>query len=276
MWGTGYSTVVNDRKKNGLYEHLVTRVTFSGNNNDLIEINNRMTAEGSTVPTVDVFNYWIASGDNLKIDGTKSLAYVLRKEARHVFVYHLCIILYTIATTLKKEKYDSPRELLICGGGSRYLDNFIDSDVDKLGRLAKVVFDHVWQADNQAPKIHLEENRKEATGYGALYMESDQMPKEYFLNELPANEVMGLLDDITKQIQELNVVYIKMMQVFDDGMDIDDLSSALNADLGDAVYKTLHEQVHERANKSKNYKGALLTIPALDRLITLTHTLIKN
>ena len=271
IWGTGYSTITNDRNKNGLYNHLVSRVSVAGD--DLAVINNRMTAVDSKVSTADVFNFWIAAGDKLKVDSTRSLPSVLRKEARHIFVYHLCTILYTISLTLKKEGYEPPRELLMCGGGSRYLDNFIDADANIQSRLAKVVFDHVWQSDTPMPHIHLDEKRKEATGYGALYATTDQVPNVLFIDEVIASEVMNRTESVTEQVRDMNRLYLKMLQVFDDSVDLEMLATELNDGLSDAVDKTLRGQVFECANKQKNYRGTLLTIPALDRLIALTHTL---
>ena len=271
IWGNGYSKVANDRGKNGLYRHLVDRIAVDGD--ELKEINKRMTGEGSSVPTVDVFNFWISAGDKLKVDGTRNLSSVFRKEARHVFVYHLCTILYTIAITLKKEGHNPPRELLMCGGGSKYIDNYIDADPSRQNQLAKVVFDHVWQKDTPMPNIHLDGKRKEATGYGALYAETNRLPNVCFIDDVVATEVMNHTEEVTAQLRDMNSLYVKMLHIFDDTVDVDDLSVVLEDGITDAVEKTLRGQVLERANKQKNYRGTLLTIPALDRLISLTHTL---
>lgn len=274
IWGTGYSTITNDRNKNGLYNHLVNRISVEGDG--LVEINSRMTAADSKISTSDVFNFWIVAGEKLKVDTSRSLSSVLRKEARHVFVYHLATILYTISLSLKKEGFEPPRELLMCGGGSRYIDSFIDADENIQGRLAKVAFDYVWQRDTQMPHIHLDEKRKEATGYGALYSTDDKTPDVYFLDEIPASEVMSQTENVTNQMHSLNRLYLKMLQIFDDSVDINQLSAELDEGLSDAVEKTLRGQVFERANLQKNYKGTLMTIPALDRLIMLTHTLTQS
>lgn len=271
LWGTGYSTPT-DRSKNRLYNHLKGRIKL--NDSTYSEINERMISKDSNVSTSDVINYWLSLQDKgLKVDNN-TLSSVLRKEARHLFVYHLCTILYSISITLKKNGYEAPNEILFCGGGSRYIDNFIDNDTKLQGRLAKSVFDHVWdRKDTEIPHIILDEKRKEATGFGALYADDKQPPETKFFNEIKSDDVMTHVAEVERQLCDMHKLYINMLQLFDDAYDIDAIKNCLNDGIHDAVDKTLRLQVKDRAERTKNYNGTLMTIPALDRLIELTQTL---
>ncbi|MCM1141688.1 MAG: hypothetical protein NC453_24220, partial [Muribaculum sp.] len=199
VWENGLKEFDNERE-NGIYRRYADTLRFK--RPDLEDLN-VCFKNVDKVKTKDIINFWLSNSQHCDI--VKNL----NKDFKPVFVYHLTSILFYMASMYKDYELEAPKSVIFSGNGSKYIDNFICSDIRVLKKIIGLVFDKVYGGSHS---IHLElpKERKESTCYGGLYRDSnaEDVPEKIYQGDLSANyEKVG---DMTRNFDILkNVLWEK-------------------------------------------------------------------
>lgn len=285
MWGNGYDKMVNSRR-NGVYNYYEKQVAFP-NDDELAAVNSEMTKEGGNASTRDILNFWISNADQAKV-GDCSFTELLKYDCKPLFLYHYAAIIYYMARMFHSHGLACPRAVTFSGNGSRYIDQYMTSDINTLTAMTMIVFRAVYGDDIQDIQLILPDYRKEATCYGGLYHGNSQVsPRtivfqgvddaEYeTVEELQnAYEKNGLRDNIVANVRELNTLFVQMLQTLVrmdriDSLDISAVGQDLSEDVADSLDKNFQQEVVATYPASSAYRDSLFFIPVIDNILKLT------
>lgn len=164
LWGNGFSSF-NSEKTNGIYLALKNHISEMLRKTELKKANEDYCSDNNSFAGSDeIINFWIANNNITGIlDRLKS------GEFRLSYLLHLSALIYQTLKLLKVNNQIPPTCIIYSGNGSKYIDLIHDAKcIEKIwGYFARKIFD-----DNISnPQVILpQENRKEATCYGGLFV----------------------------------------------------------------------------------------------------------
>lgn len=165
LWGSGRGAESND-KSNPLYLHLkdmMTKRVREKNNDELITINEAITAEKEKYSSVEIMNFWLSN------DETFHVSTELQKESNApIYICHFYAMLYHIAQAMKIKGMAIPVEITLSGNGSKYL-RYIKRE---LSTIAVAAFEDVYGEQPNSIRVTLPDDAhfvgKEMTAYGGV------------------------------------------------------------------------------------------------------------
>lgn len=285
LWGNGYNKMSNARD-NGIYQRYVDKISF-GTDENLHELNSDMTKPGSYASTRDIINFWISNSDKTKL-GDDNFTSLLRQEGKPLFLYHYASIIYYMARLFKTQNLECPNAITFSGNGSRYIDNFISSDIETLTNLTMIILSDVFGDDTKRVQLILRECRKESTCYGGLYREQSlPSPKAVIFNGVD-NKEYEMVADITKDFQDgslrdnlineidhLGELYMEMLRKLVRNDELDNIKTAaieeeIKKGNASALDKNFKEEIRDRLDPNIKFKDSLFFIPVVDKVKDLT------
>lgn len=286
MWGNGYNKMSNARD-NGIFQRYNPLITFT-NDSNVSELNAEMTKEGGTASTVDIINLWISNSDKSKILGDKTFVQKIKEECKPVFLYHYASIIYYMANLFKTNNLVCPNALAFSGNGSKYIDNWISTDIETLTDITMIVLNHVYGIDIPRVQLILKDSRKESTCYGGLYRkESLPTPKAILFNGVDDKQyenVKAMTDDfengtlkrgIISKVTEFNRVYMEMLRYLVHKDDLNNITTSvieneLKQGNDNAFEKNFKQEIRDKLDPDSKYKDSLFFIPIVDKVKDLT------
>ena len=285
MWENGYDKMINSRR-NGVYKYYETQVNFS-DNEDLDEVNKKMTETGSNFSTRDILNFWISNSDQIKV-GDCNFSERLKYDCKPLFLYHYAAIIYYMAKMFKSHDLSCPRAITFSGNGSKYIDQNLTSNVETLTEITMIIFKAIYGNEIQRIQIILPDYRKEATCYGGLYRDKNLLSPQTIIFQgvnkteyetiedlKDAFENKGLRNSLIANVKELNGFFVQMLRTLMrldniENLDISSVEDKLSADIADSLDKNFHEEVVTRYASTSAYRDSLFFIPVIDNILTLT------
>lgn len=286
MWGNGYNKMSNARD-NGIFQRYKPLITFNADTN-ISELNTEMTKDGGMTSTVDIINLWISNSDKSKITGDKTFVQKIKEECKPVFLYHYASIIYYMANMFKINGLVCPNALAFSGNGSKYIDNWISTDIETLTDITMIVLTHVYGAEIPRVQLILKDSRKESTCYGGLYRKENlPNPNEILFNGVDARQydnVQAITDDFEKgtlkkgivsKVLDFNRVYMEMLRYLVNREDLNNISTnvietELQQGNDNAFEKNFKQEIRDKLDPDSKYKDSLFFIPIVDKVKDLT------
>ena len=214
LWENGLMEF-QDEKENGIYQRYSDSLRFD--RSDLEDLNTYFKNTKDS-KTKDIINFWLSNSKFCDISKR------LSQDFKPVFIYHLTAILYYMAYMYKENGLEAPRTVVFSGNGSKYIDNFICSEIRVLKNIIELVFERVFGGEHH---VHLElpTERKESTCYGGLYRKNDapDVPEKVYQGDVSRKfETVGdinnnfdyLSNTLINKYKELSVLYKDVLDLF--------------------------------------------------------------
>lgn len=285
LWGNGYNKMSNARD-NGIYQRYKDLVNF-GDDEELNALNTEMLKPGSTVSTRDIINFWISNSEKTKM-GEEKFTTLLRQDCKPLFLYHYASIIFYMANLFKTKGLPCPNAITFSGNGSRYIDNFITSDINALTDITMIILTDVFGAETQRVQLILRECRKESTCYGGLYRDASKPSPEAVIFNGVDDKQYEAVADITKDFQEgslrkdliskvdaLNKLYMDMLRLLVRKEELDNImTQAIEKELSEgntqALDKNFKEEIRDKMDPNIKYKDSMFFIPIVDKVTDMT------
>lgn len=280
MWGNAFDQFINSRK-NGIYNRYKETVNFESA--ALKELNALMIGNPEST-TQDIINFWISNNAETKI------ADKMRKDFSYAFAYHFTATVYYLASLLKANKLEYPRTITFSGNGSRYIDQYITSDVDILQDITHLIMSKVFEKTIADIQLVLPDIRKESTCYGGLYhKEGAAQPKAviYYgdgnsesckdVKELTAAYNTSIKDKVMAEVKAMNEIYAEVLGLLirNGAVDIKlaakDILYLVNSGVKDVLNSKFQTEILDKYSEFEQYKDTLFFIPVRDALLRLTN-----
>lgn len=278
LWGNGYNQFIG-AKDNGIYQKLQNIVTFTGDS-DLLKLNKYMKSDESGCSTKDIINFWI---DN---EHESHVVSYMKRFFRPAFLYHYASIIYYLSKMIQSKGLKCPQTILFSGNGSKYIDNFLNSDCNVLVRLANVILDNEFPEHGHL-SIILPKDRKESTCYGGLFREETAQRAEtyYFMGvddkqykdikELKKAFENGLREKLVEEVNVLNKYYLTMLDLLIREEELSGINRVLiektiAEGVMDAVHTDFQKEVVDKNGDSVIYGDTLFFLPIVDQILKLT------
>lgn len=188
IWGNGLDPLNESEKENG-YIKILRKVLTSDQKIKLDDY------EKMASSSADVVNY-LFSGECGKQMGWESNYFadiIKQSEVGGVLVVHFSALMYYLANVIKIDKLDTPKIINFTGMGSKYI-NIISPEKNQIEDIIRYIFKYVGLVDADDVTVSLEENPKEVTAIGALYMLDSRTTKI----SLPASKNVYCITDEEK------------------------------------------------------------------------------
>lgn len=285
LWGNGYNKMSNARD-NGIYQRYKDLVNF-GDDAELNELNADMLRPNSTVSTRDIINFWISNTKKTKM-GEENFTALLRQDCKPLFLYHYASIIYYMANLFKTKNLPCPNAITFSGNGSRYIDNFITSDINTLTDITMIVLSDVFGAETKRVQLILHECRKESTCYGGLYRDPSKSSAEAIIfNGVDAKQYEAVADvtkdfqegtlrkDLIAKVEDLSRLYMEMLRMLVRKDELENINTqAIEQELKEgnteALDKNFKEEIRDKMDPNIKYKDSLFFIPIVDKVTDMT------
>lgn len=173
LWSGGFNKMANDHTANGVFTYCHEKVSFK--DEILQQMNTLMCLAGSKYATSDIINFWINN------DAESHVTDLFRASFKPLFLYHYVAIIFYLAQMLKSREIECPTAITFSGNGSRYIDEYLTSNIVILQEITLMVLKAVLINVPNSVQLVLPQERKESTCYGGLYKtDKSQSPEPYF------------------------------------------------------------------------------------------------
>lgn len=277
LWENGFIEFGNARD-NGIFKRYADNLRFD--RQDLEDLNESFK-NVDAVKTKDIINFWLSNDNHCGINKR------LRNDFKPVFVFHLTSILYYMASMYKDNGLIAPRSVVFSGNGSKYIDNFISSEVSVLKNIIDLVFDHVFGGKHDV-NIKLPNERKESTCYGGLYRDANAPRVQSVVYQGDKSKDYQKVGDITanfdilknallEKYKDLATLYksvldkLKQSGVIDSTADTTRYVAAANEDMGTPLTTYYKTQVKEKYNEEVIYNNSVFFLPVISRIFEMTN-----
>lgn len=278
LWGNGYNQFV-DGEDNGIYKYYKDKIRFE--ESELQELNEYLLSKDSKSSTKDIINFWLEHDDKTE------LTEKLRKDYRPLFLYHYAAIIFYLAEMLKAKDLSCPRAILFSGNGSRYIDNFITTDVDGVLRdLTMIILKEIFPGCTDVQLI-LPEERKESTCYGGLYRkDADKSATPYVFMGVDGTQYKDvgaikedfekeLCNNLLSQIEEMNALYLEMLSTMITKLQLDEVKTdkikeCISSGIEDALRTNFQKEVLDKYDESVPLADSLFFLPVVNQILELT------
>ena len=281
LWGNGFSGFDNDRDSNGIYKYFADTLHLGSHETELEQLNIKMKNDKS-VTTKDIINFWLSN------DAHCNISRQLKDNYKPLFLYHFASIVFFMAKMYESKKLESPRSILFCGNGSRYIDSLLSTDKKVIKLLVTKIFEFVYGNPVKDIQVILPEGRKECTCYGGLYRKSDvEVPSEFNFQGVSDKEYANVeelkldFDNLSRTLLathgDFNKLYIELLkQLIGNGeidyqVDINEIQGLISSSVQDSLDKNFKIQVVQSLNDSEPYHDSIFFFPIIDNIIKLTH-----
>ena len=274
LWGNG-NTSFTDARDNGIFKRYSDSIQFKSD--ILRNINDEMCKPGSKYTTTDIINFWISNSKETEIDVK------LRSEYKPLFHYHYAALIFHMASVYKAKGLECPTTITFSGNGSKYIDNFLTSDLDLLTRMTMNVLKEIYGEGIRTVDIILPDQRKESTCYGGLYRDRDgETPKAFqyigygqreyeSMEQLNADYKSTLRSGIVSEVSKLNNIYVSMLKLLIKEENLEDkvekIRSLLDINPGDELDKIYIRDIKD----DESFNDSLFFIPVVQQLFNLTN-----
>lgn len=282
LWGNGHNEFENTKKNgNGIYQKYKDFVHFA-NDESLEEVNISMNKNQRT-STKDIINFWI--GNDKKLDFLNKM----KTDFKPLFLYHFTSIIYYMSKMYHAKGVDSPRSILFCGNGSKYIDSLISSEVSTIQKMVIYVFKRIFGEDIKDIQIILPEERKECTCYGGLFKDKTAATPEEFnyqgdsdgkayqsIKEIIENYESSLRQQLLDNLKECNDIFFGLLDILSQNNELDlnvsreSLKKVITDNLEDYLDKNFKTQVIEKYDENEVYHDSLFFLPIIDNIYQLT------
>lgn len=160
LWGNGVNPAHRWNKENGFIKNLEKMLN---DGDERIAIQNLDKYKEVAGNSADVSTFLFSKPEVYHFKDS-----ICQGPIASVVVMHFAAIIYYIAKIIKTEGLLVPKYINFTGLGSKYLE-IITRDPDELANLIKVIFE-LLGVDAESLKVQYENNPKEVTALGALYM----------------------------------------------------------------------------------------------------------
>ena len=276
LWENGFIEFQNERE-NGIYRRYAENLRFD--RKDLEELNESFKNVDS-LKTKDIINFWLSNYEYCNI--TK----YLRDDFKPVFIYHLTSILYYMASMYKDNQLQAPRTVVFSGNGSKYIDNFISTDIQVLKSIIDLIFEKVF-GEKSDVNLELPEERKESTCYGGLYRDPNEGNVIDIVYQGDTSNKYQKVSDINDNFdslktvllgkyEELNKLYkavldkLKQERIIDSTADTSKYTKEANKDMGTPLTTYYKSQVKEKYGDEVFYNDSVFFLPVINRIFELT------
>ena len=279
LWGDGFNRMT-DSKANGIYEHYKNDIKFS--DESLSEVYLSMIAPGSEASSKDIINLWINN------DGELHLSDKFRIDFLPLFVYHYVALLHYMMTMFKVNGLKCPRTLIFSGNGSRYIDDYMTSDVSVLEEITEMVAISVYGISPDRIEIILPEERKESTCYGGLYHKDGvPEPKSVVYVGDGDNDNFTCVEELKKayekkvrpgvvaEVNKMNEVFFEVMRLLmkkalSEYYDIDVIKKVVTEVIQDSLDTNYQKTVVDGCCDNEPFNDTLFFYPVIQGLFKLT------
>lgn len=278
LWSNGFSGFDNERS-NGIYNRLVDVIHLGTSEEELEQLNIRMRSD-KAVSTKDIINFWLSN------DNKSEITRKLKEFYKPLFLYHFASIIYFMAKMYKSKGLASPRSILFCGNGSKYIDGLLSSDIAVIKEIVTTVFKKVYGSDIKDIQVILPDSRKECTCYGGLYREANvDIPEEYNfqgvsdkvyenVEELKA-DFPNISKDLLDSINDFNDLYKSLLSILIRNRELENRINPeeivnLVSDVEDSLNKNFKKEIVDKLHDSEVYHDSLFFLPIIDNVFKLT------
>ncbi len=180
LWGNGIDPNKQDNKTNGFIDNLMSTLKKEGRDAECIRLEKYKEIASNSAGVLEfIFSHPNEFNFNENI---------IQSQIVSVVVMHFAAIIYYIARIVKLEKLSAPKYINFTGMGSKYI-NIITSSDSELAELIKVIF-KLTGVEVETITVNREENPKEVTALGALYMLNPNSTNV----QLPQSKVVYCID----------------------------------------------------------------------------------
>lgn len=283
MWGNAFDQFI-DSKKNGIYDRYKDTVHFD--TIVLKELNALMVGNPKST-TQDIINFWISNNAETKI------ADKLQQDFSYAFAYHYTATIYYLASLLKANKLEYPRTITFSGNGSRYIDQYITSDIKILKEITHFIVSKVFDKEIADIQLVLPDIRKESTCYGGLYHKNGiAQPKAvvYYGNgksetckdvkELAEAYQTSIKDNVIVEVTAMNKIYAEVLSTLirygvvdnkENKLTTDEILNLVNSGVKDVLTSKFQTEIREKYSDLEQFNDTLFFIPVRDALLKLTN-----
>jgi antitoxin component of RelBE/YafQ-DinJ toxin-antitoxin module len=279
MWGNAYDQFVNS-KKNGIFNLYKDIIHFDTNKNKALDdLNNQMVGNSTTQ---DIINFWISNDSETKISEK------LKADFAYVFAYHFTAVIYYLASMLKVNGCEYPRTITFSGNGSRYIDQYLTSDVNLLSEITKLVMGKAFGEGITDIQLILPAVRKESTCYGGLYhKENVKEPSAvvYYgggdsrtcvdVKTLREQFDATIKSKVVSEVKKMNGIYSEVIsllirkEVVDGRLPVKKIIDCVNADVENTLDKFV-TKINDKYSEYEQYNDTLFFIPVVNAIVELT------
>lgn len=221
----------------------------------------------------DIIAFFFSLISNKKVNGNEELNFLFKlsqnKRLKFVFILFYGSILYFIAKAMKSKGLKQPLTLAFSGNGSKTL-RVLSSSNDTIGEFANLIFNGVFDSDNNKLEIKFEDEPKKATSKGGIIDLTKQTPRDikpikYTLvgheMDIEASEIEKLkYEEVDEQMQDMIVnsvlEFIDFLFQLHEGND-EFLTRSLGAD--ENILKMVLDISRDKVELSQSLKAALNT-----------------
>lgn len=278
MWGNAYDKFVNS-KKNGIFNQYKDKIHFESTALD--ELNKLMLGNKEST-TQDIINFWISSDKETKISEK------FKVDFAYVFAYHFTAIIYYLASMLKANGCEYPHTITFSGNGSRYIDQYLTSDVDLLSEITKLVMGKAFDEEITDIQLILPTVRKESTCYGGLYhKENVKEPSAvvYYgggdsrtcvdVKTLREQFDATIKSKVVSEVKKMNGIYSDVIsllirkRVVDGRSRVKEIIDCVDRDVENTLDKFVTEII-DKYSEYEQYNDTLFFIPVVNAIVELT------
>lgn len=223
LWGNGYNEFINS-KENGIYKEYQKNITEILNKTELKSLNDLLTNNESKYGSDEIINFWIYNNDKSRI-----LDYLKTNKFKFSYLLHFSSIIYNLLKLLKSKNHNAPSCIIFSGNGSKYVD--LIQSPDYIKKICGFFIKKIFENSLNAPQIILQEqNRKEATCFGGLYLPF-QYEKSYEMFNYSGiengnitvkkySDIEGNKENLFKQIEENFMEFINTFFLMNEEPDL--------------------------------------------------------
>lgn len=279
MWGNAFDQFKNS-KKNGIYNRYKDTVSFQSE--ALKEVNALMLSDSEST-TQDIINFWISNNAETKI------ADKMRGDFSYAFAYHFTATIYYLASMLKANDLGYPRTITFSGNGSRYIDQYLTSNIQILTDIVHMIMSKVFDQVITNIQLVLPAIRKESTCYGGLFhKEGTEQPKAivYYgdgkgqyckdVKELAEKYNLSIKDNVISEVNAMNKIYAEVLGLLirngavDNKLKTEAVLKLVDAGVKDALESKFQTEILDKYSELEQYNDTLFFIPVKDAILNLT------
>ena len=191
---------------------------------------------------------------------------------------------------LKANGYKHPRTLTFSGNGSRYIDQYITSNIEILTDVTHLIMSKVYNESITDIQLILPKIRKECTCYGGLYHQDGvAQPKSIIYYGDGRNDTykdVGTLSSafhsivkpaVFAEVEMMNSIYAEVLGtlvrkgVVNNKLDIENILKLINSGVDDTLESKFQTEIIEKYSKIEQYNDTLFFMPVNNALLELTN-----
>lgn len=200
-----------------------------------------------------------------------------------VFLYHYAAIIFYLVKMFKSKDIPYPRAIVFSGNGSRYIDNLLISEKERLQEVTMIILKGEYK-DVKPIQLILPENRKESTCYGGLYRKKDaSIPESYVfmgvdgelyedVKSIQNAFENNLRQNLIKEIKLFHEYYCAMLNKLKKASDIktEGIEDLLSKELEDILETNFKKQVLDKYDLDTSFDDTLFFLPIVNKILELT------